>query len=80
MTNEIIKEAASLYNRREILLRNLDIVDKYFEDDNLYVLLGVGSYSIDEFMNISDYKGLLKLVRKTLLIEINDINKQIDKL
>lgn len=80
MKNETLKEAAALYNRREVLLRNLDIVDKYFEDDNLSILLGIGSYSTDEFIDISDPKGLLKLVRNNLLIEINDINKQIDKL
>lgn len=80
MKNETLKEAAALYNRREVLLRNLDIVDKYFEDDNLSILLGIGSYSTDEFIDITDPKCLLKLVRNNLLIEINDINKQIDKL
>lgn len=80
MTNEIIKEAASLYNRREILLRNLYIVDKYFEDDNTVLTLGIGTYSIDEFIEIRQTKSVLRLVRNNLLIEINDINKQIDKI
>lgn len=80
MTNEIIKEAASLYNRREILLRNLDIVDKYFEDDNTVLTLGIGTYSIDELISISETKIFLEFVKNNLLSEINEINKQIDKI
>lgn len=82
MKNETLKEVAALYNRRESLLRDLDIIDKHFDKDDIVATigLGIGEYSLLEFMYLNDTKSVLKVVRNNLLIEINDINKQIDKL